>query len=208
MYKKLQLALCALGLMLFAAQVSAEDWYGGIAFGNTSVDYDDEAAELQQQVSVLNIPGLSSASASIDDEDTGIKLYLGNNINDYMAVEFGYTDLGEVSTEASVTVFGAGSASISATESVYGLFGSLVGKLPVSETVNITGRAGIYLWDYDLDITESGTLGSSEQSFTDDGNDVFYGLGLEVGWFNLFYEVYDVDGEDIDFIGIGANFSY
>ena len=39
-----------------------------------------------------------------------------------------------------------------------------------------------------------------------DGNDIFYGLALNIGWFELFYDTYDIDGDDIDFIGVSARF--
>lgn len=208
MNKKVTLVLWALGCLLCTMQVSAQDWYLGVAFGNTSADYGEDTAALEQQVSGLTIPGVSSASLTVDDEDTGVKIYLGNYLNDVLSVEFGYTDLGEASIEAALDVVGVGSAKLTATESISGLFSALVAKLPLTDAVSFTSRVGIYAWDYDAELTETGIFGSSGESFTDDGNDSFYGLGLEMGRFTLFHEVYEIDGDDVELTGIGVNFPF
>lgn len=205
------------GLMLAFPAAHAQNWYVGIGLGNTSTDLAEDEELVNEEVEFWNSISGVTASGSVDDSDTGLKVFGGYSFNDYLAVDFGYADLGEVGSEIRLVSdgsnfsFPSGSATSTATLGVSGLFGGVVGKLPLTDFLSLQGRAGLYLWDLEYDETNSGTgaySGTTSFSDSDDGSDLYYGLGLNIGWFGLFYEVYDIDGDDVDFIGASANFNF
>ena len=73
-----------LGLSIIAALspavASAEDFYVGVSVGATETDALD----------IFKVPGIS-----VDDDDTGFKVFAGYRAHEYFAVEAFYADLGE-----------------------------------------------------------------------------------------------------------------
>jgi hypothetical protein len=92
--------------------------------------------------------------------------------------------------------------------SVNGFNAGVRGRLPLSERVSINGGAGLYAWKIKSKFEVRDTTGFffSNDSDSDDGVDAYYGAGLDIGWFGVFYEIYDIDGSDIDFAGVAAKF--
>jgi hypothetical protein len=213
MLKTLTKSLFAL-MVLFNATAAYSQFYFGVAAGTASVDLPDEYNDLAEIVDdAKSIPGID-ASADAQDSDTGLKLFAGTHLGEHLAVEFGYIDLGETSFDFSLIDDGSATGDpsttiIAANSSVSGLSFAGVGKLPFSDTSSLNGRVGIYLWESESDVSffdTTGFFGNFSDSSTDDGNDVFYGVGLNINWFELHYDVYDIDGEDVDFIGVSARF--
>lgn len=132
----------------------------------------------------------------LSDEGTSAKLFLGYSFNANAAVEFAYVDTGEGEQD---TVFG------DLTASTDGFEVSLVGSLPVNNSVSFLGRLGLYNWDLETE------LGGASAS--DSGTDLTYGLGVqfELGKSAALrgeYQIYDIDGDDIDNIGISVLFRF
>lgn len=202
---------------VFCCNVSAgycQGWHIGIGLGTASYDMPDEVNDLEEVVGFLgDIPGID-ASFEADDSDTAVKIFAGTPINESFGVELGYVDLGEISLDFSLIDDGSSTGDpsttiISGADSVAGFSAGLVGSIPVSDSVSLNGRLGIYFWQLDSEAAIEDTTGAFDNlrdSSSDNGNDAYYGLGLDIGWLGLFYEVYDVDGEDVDFLGISASF--
>ena len=136
--------------------------------------------------------GLSVGSSDADtpnETDTGIKLILGFQPSDAVALEIAYVDLGDFDTG------GSGSLSIS------GIALNAIGKIPLNNDIAITGKLGMYTWDTDL------SPGS------DSGTDLAYGFGVEVKVSKEVaivaeYEMFDVDDGDVSLISGGAKFYF
>jgi len=93
-----------------------------------------------------------------DDSSAAFGLFGGFHINEILAVDFGWTDLGEASqgtSKAEVSVLQVG----------------LLGKVPVSTNFSFFGKIGLARWEYDLSTT---TLSGS-----DDDIDVYFGIGAD-----------------------------
>ena len=154
---------------LAPAVASAADFYAGIGFGQTKTkDYDDYV--------VNNFDDGSFTSASFDDSDTGLRLFVGALINPNFSIELGHVDLGEASTDAQSNgccFYFAGPVQHSA--GADGLDLSVVGRLPISEAGGVHVRAGMFKWEVSESISDSGGGASG----SDDGNDFFYALGAE-----------------------------
>jgi OOP family OmpA-OmpF porin len=104
------------------AQQQPRGWYGGISAGQSSADVD---------ASGLTVLGATASSTSVEDTDTGFKVYGGYRFNRNLAVEAGWADLGAFSATRRVTAPATGS--IKAETKVSGLFGQVVGIIPVAE---------------------------------------------------------------------------
>jgi hypothetical protein len=123
------------------------------------------------------------------------------SISEKFSADFSLTDNGSFTGEPGSLVFSGG-----ATVFLVSVPG-LSGKLPLSDSVSLSARAGAYFWELDSKFAFQDTIeGNFSGSESDDGQDIYYGLGLDIGWFGLFYEVYDIDDEDVDFLGVSPSF--
>jgi OOP family OmpA-OmpF porin len=183
------LTLLATIAFLAAFTSSHAAGYIGISFGSTSPDED-----------------------GFDDSD-GYKLTAGYNANENLSIEASLTNLGEFDADDDLIAeleFFSGIALNGASVEVDGIEFSLVGHAPISDTISIFGRAGIFMWDAKFKV-DSVSFGSDSE--TDDGSDVFFGAGLsfDVGSqaaLRVEYTLYDADDADIDFIGAGLDIRF
>jgi OmpA-OmpF porin, OOP family len=131
------------------------------------------------------------------EDPTTFEVFLGNRFNENFAVELNYIDLGE---------------SEDGIPPVWTLSGDSVGIglrlfLPLSETVEFTGRLGIHSWQLELHEAGTGTIAD------DDGTDLFYGVGVNVGLtpnigMGAHYTVYDLDEEDASVLSFDLQFRF
>ncbi|HEX5057223.1 MAG TPA: outer membrane beta-barrel protein [Gammaproteobacteria bacterium] len=193
-------------------------WYIGIGAGISTYDLPNDLEstlnDLDQATSDLNDLGVD-ASFDADDSDTAAKIFGGFNINPYFGIEFGYIDLGETTADFSLdsdgNLFPSGETRVGSSFSVDGFNAGVVGSLPFSDLISLNGRAGVYFWNSKSEFSARDTTGAffnDSFSESDNGNDIYYGVGLDIGWFGLFYEIYDIDGDDINLAGISAKFSF
>jgi hypothetical protein len=203
--------LCA--ALLGAPVVKAEDWYVGLGFGSSTYEFADDLEDMGGLADEMDdYPGID-ASFDSEDGDTAVKIFAGMPLNHIFTFEFGYVDLGETTADFSLDSDGsllpAGSTRVSSVISIDGFNAGLIASLPLSDSASINGRAGVYLWNAEGQFESEDSTGFFEnisESVSDDGNDAYYGAGLNAGWFDFFYEIYDIDGEDVDFLGISAKY--
>ena len=163
--------------------------YIGVSFGSTSPDED-----------------------GFDDSD-GYKLTAGYNATENISIEASLTNLGEFDADDDLIAeveFFSGIALDGASVEVDGIEIALVGHAPISDTISIFGRAGIFMWDAEFKID---TVSFGSGSETDDGSDAFFGAGLsfDVGSqaaLRVEYSQYDAADGDIDFIGAGLDIKF
>lgn len=132
----------------------------------------------------------------LDDTANGYKIFAGYNFGMVpvvnLAAEVNYIDFGSFDGDGDSTSLDADAWTLSA------LLGFDLGP------VGIFAKAGYFAWDADLD--------SDFGSASEDGTDPAYGVGakFQLGSFALRaeYEIYDLDGVDIDFYSIGASYTF
>lgn len=117
----------------------------------------------------LSSAGLAPTGSSLDDTDTGWKLYLGYQFNPNFAVEGGYVDLGKFSF-SSTTAAGSLSGDL---KTKNGVFVDAVGIIPLQNNFSIFGKLGLY--SIKSELNGSGSGGSVSASHTT--GDITYGLG-------------------------------
>ena len=147
--------------------------------------------------------GLSVGQGDIDsdlsdfDDPTSITIMGGYRVHNNFAVEFAYVDLGEAEDdEAPVWTLEGDGFNFSA-----------VGILPVSNSIDLFAKAGLFMWDVTLDEDGTGEIAS------DDGTDFSYGVGVTgkvAGNFGLTleYQVYDLDGDDYKNLSVGVRYLF
>ena len=110
------------------------------------------------------------ATCSVDDTDTGFKVFAGYRLGDYMAFEGGYIDLGKSVGDATVPV------TASAALSAQGGYISILPQIPVGASGAIFGRIGLSAVEAEL--TASG--GGASFSDSSGAAGLVFGVGGEI----------------------------
>lgn len=180
---------------------SAADFYAGGSVGQTKAeDYEDYVASNYDDGSIV--------AADFDDKDTALRLFVGADVNPNVAVELGYVDLGEATTDAlsnGCCFYAAGG--VRHELSADGIDLSVLGKLPVGDAGAVNVRIGFLKWDGDEKISDStGSLSGS-----DDGTDFFLAFGGQYRLSEQFglrgeYAMYKLDDFDVDVLSLSLIF--
>jgi len=190
------------------------DTYVGLSFGSTSADTSEAAL-------AASLTSGTVTSVSIDDGDTGYRLFIGKRFMPHLAVELGYADLGEIDVNVEATtldvpaylqqlatnvpVAPSGITIDAVTEWTFADFGM---EGDWAENLSVHGRLGIFLWETEVSYSSGGV----SYSHDDDGTDIRFGVGA--GWkFNenfsarFDYEMYSAT-TDVDMISLGAIYAF
>lgn len=131
--------------MLAVSSAQAEDtfinpdwansaWYLGAGAGRSRASIDQP-----RLTSSLQANGASVTGFSMDQRDTGYKLFVGKQISRYLALELGYFDLGQSSFNATTT----GNGVLNGEAGFRGANLDLLAQLPLSERLSLLGRVGM-----------------------------------------------------------------
>lgn len=104
----------------------------------------------------------SEGGVTAEASSTGFRLRLGLPINESLNFEAAWIDQGEGDVD------NGGGAKLAAD----GLQFSVMGLMPAGDNLKLFGRLGLYMWNGEL--KDAGAFSGS-----DDGTDLFYGLGLD-----------------------------
>ena len=127
--------------------------------------------------------GIVTGTASLDEEDFGWKIYGGVNINENLAVEVQYADFGAATLSgvngSTFTAAGTALQFITTAEldgDADSIGFSAVAGYDINEYIRPFVKFGGHSWDYEINSTGNvnGTLAS------DDGFDLFFGVGLKI----------------------------
>jgi opacity protein-like surface antigen len=146
---------------------------------------------------------VGEATNEVDEfngRDTAFKLTAGYAFNQYFGVELAYLDAG---TQAD-TVAGRRIENEST-----GVIASALVSLPLGERLAVFGKLGYAFYDSEA----TGRLGNQISRETDSGDDLAYGLGLELAVFRGLrlraeYEVVDVSEADFDVVSAGVVYKF
>ena len=108
-------------------------WYIGAGIGRSrgSIDQDRLARSLSAN-------GATVTAFSTDERDTGYKLFVGKQLNRYLALELGYFDLGKFSFNSTTS----GNGVFNGEAGFRGANLDLLAQLPLSERLSLLGRVG------------------------------------------------------------------
>ena len=153
--------------------------------------------------------GISNISSNLDEEDNGYSFFFGSPIAKNFDIEVSYNNFGEATLSGvngnqfrlnGTTYEFNQTATIKVEAKSYGI--AVKPKLNINNNFDIIGTLGAHR--YDIEGSVNGTTASG--SATDDGFDLFYGLGLK-GNFNNFsvglhYNIYNFDDDEVKSIGL------
>jgi OOP family OmpA-OmpF porin len=161
-------SLATLMLASSSVAVMAADsgWYIGASLGQSKADY--SASDLK---SSLEAAGATGVVASVDNTDTGYKLFGGYQLNKNIGFEAAYVNLGSLTANATYAT-PAGSPVRSNTD-IDGYQLSAVGILPLNDAFSVFGKVGAFFSKSDSTATTSLTSVSANA----DNTDWTYGLG-------------------------------
>ena len=176
---KLAMLLAALASIGFAPIASADNpdgFYAGAGVGRFNAQIDD-------------VDAVQPTIEGWDEEDTAYKIFGGWRLNDYVAFEVAYINLGEPSGEV-VPGFNLDTQ-------VDGFAPYVVATIPLG-IFEVYGRLGYYFYDATLG-TE--TVAGGRVTFDEESEDLVYGAGIGLDLLDhinvrLEYERFDLEGLD------------
>ena len=110
-----------------------------------------------------------------DQRDTGYKLFVGRQLNQYFAVEAGYFDLGKFDFKSTTS----GNGVLNGEAGFRGVNLDLLGQLPLSQRLSLLGRVGMHYTKTSTDFSGNRLLGSSNLHASERKLNAKLGLGLE-----------------------------
>jgi len=188
--KTLALAAFASASLLLAAGAHAQP-YIGLSIGQT--DFDQSITE-----------GLIT-SGTVDNKDSGLKIYGGYQFNPNLALELAYVNLGEVSYSGTFFATPVTGGKVKAS----GLNFSGVGILPLGDEFALFAKLGLFAWD----AKASDTTGGVPFSATADGADVSFGLGASYAFTKNFSVravsvLIKLDTADASLLSLGVQYKF
>ena len=176
--------LCLNFSLMAAAQAAEPGWYLIGSGGESSASGLGKRQVDDNLVAIFGSVGLDvlDSSSTLDDSDTGFGFAGGYQLNDHLALEFGYVDLGSIGYRATGTVSdGVDQFAAEALlgNSADGAVVSALGILPIGERFSVYGRAGLSLLNADggARITVDGQSQRASQS--SQKSDLMFGVGAE-----------------------------
>lgn len=204
--KRLGLAIAAT-LGATPALAHNPGWYGGFSLGQSSATIDDERI-------LNNIMGVTRSSISDDDRDTGYKVFIGRQVNQWLALEAGVFDLGKFGFSAATVPLGTLNGSMK----VKGLNLDLVGNFHVTEKLSAFGRVGIQYAETKDSFSGTGVVRVLNTNPSKRAANYKAGLGLEYAFTNAWsmrveaerYRIDDAIGNkgDIDLASVGLVYRF
>ena len=179
--------------------LKAEDSYmfGGVKLFN----YGIESSDLQViNTSLVNL-GFSSSLSTTDNTGVGFDLGIGLNLDENLALEFGYVNFGTL--EINTTLTGP-SETVKTEITGSAITGAGVFKFG-DDQENFYLKAGMHSWDLDGKVTAS--LGSSTAPLGT-GTDLTFGAGFKANNWFASYDYYAVEEGDFSSFGIGYSTNF
>ncbi|MEO5935117.1 MAG: OmpA family protein [Duganella sp.] len=108
-------------------------WYIGAGIGRSRGNIDQD-----RLVRSLSANGATVTAFSTDERDTGYKLFVGKQLNRYLALELGYFDLGKFSFNSTTS----GNGVFNGEAGFRGANLDLLAQLPLGDRLSLLGRVG------------------------------------------------------------------
>jgi hypothetical protein len=205
-------ALFAFALLPLAGIASAHErssWYVAADLFQARSGTSDAAlnAALQQ-------PGGNITTTIAGEHRTAWRVRGGYELGNGLALEIGYTDLGDVRTTIAGTVVDIeellATANAAHPHSAQGIEASAVGRYALNEIASLHARVGVWHWESD---NMARSLGGEFNARDRVGTDVLYGLGAQVSVYkqwsvDLDWACYQVDRERIKTFGAGVTWRF
>jgi opacity protein-like surface antigen len=162
-------------LLLATPAIAGSGFYGELSAGSAK----NNVKGSYSVTSTYNYMGQTYTDAEAgketsSDNSTSLGIRLGYQFNDYIAVEVGHHQYGEVKDNYVDEVGDTINDKIESSSMSAGI----KGILPLSDNFSVFARAGIAKWDFKAASTDS-SMPNETFKFKEDGEDMYYGIGAE-----------------------------
>jgi len=169
--------------------------YLGFTFGETRLkDWDKSAIIDDGSFSAINV----------ENSDNGFRVFGGYDFTDSFALEGGFSDLGGASASGTSNgcCFWPGGPVVASSHQT-GMDLGFVGRLPLSQSFAVLGRAGVLFWKTHLQWDVIG----GPFTFSDTGDDLFFGVGGQYEFSETLalrgeFTRYSIGDNDVDSISL------
>lgn len=198
-----------------AAMAAGSGWYAGAGIGSANTDV--KVSDYDTSLSALGY----TASSTIDDADTGWKLFGGYEFTKNWAVEGAYVDLGEVTSNTTVSAGPAGwtpqdFVDAAATVHPYSVDGFAIsgkGTYPFGNGFTAFAKLGLFAWEADIEVRCVGCAPPARKPDGEDGVDFTAGAGVGYDFANNFgvraeWERFGTDRDDVDFFSVSVLYRF
>ena len=145
-------------------------WYIGAGVGQSRANIDEPRLRASLAANGETVTGFSK-----DQRDTGYKLFVGRQLNQYVAVEAGYFDLGKFDFQSTTS----GNGVLNGEAGFRGVNLDLLGQLPLSQRLSLLGRVGMHYTKTNTEFSGNRLLGSTNTHASERKLNAKLGLGLE-----------------------------
>jgi len=198
-------------LLFINGSTLAGQWMVGGSLGMALGSVD--SGELNNELVVRSI---NATISGVDNSRIMTQIFAGYEYTSRWGVELGYVDLGDVSASINGTSTGIDDY-FSIGQDIYpqtatGWQLSSIYRYPVSGSLQLTGRVGVFNWTTDYTLETN----TDSQDVSDDGTDIVYGVGVEsASWIKqggivsqLNWDRYSINGETIDVLAVGVSYRF
>ena len=196
--------IIALTFLLTTPLMAAEGGiYGGVSYGSSTVD--------------TGITGLTG-TASLDEDGTGYKLFIGKKVSKTLSIEGFYADFGEATLTGNTGdqfVLGGSTFQFLVNNATLAISATGVGANAnfthnFTDKSSIIGRLGLLSWSGTVSVTGSNVTGGS---YTTSGSDIFYGIGYQHNFTKkvglvIDYDFFTMDDLDINTLSLGVKVKF
>jgi OmpA-OmpF porin, OOP family len=177
-------------------------FYLGFSAGQTKID--------------TGVSGLTG-TASLDESDTGYKIFGGYKFDNVWSAEIQYADFGKASLkgnngdrftfDGTQYQFTANNSEVSVKAKSFGA--AIVAGYDVSTVIRPYAKLGLHRWDSDASVTSN----AGNASISDSGTDPFYGIGIQFSISDQLAarveaEHYKYDSEKAQLISVGLMYRF
>ncbi|MGK5059927.1 OmpA family protein [Janthinobacterium sp. LB2P49] len=145
-------------------------WYLGAGVGQSRATIDEPRLRASLAANGETVTGFTK-----DQRDTGYKLFVGRQLNQYFAVEGGYFDLGKFDFRSTTS----GNGVLNGQAAFRGVNLDLLGQLPLSQRLSLLGRVGMHYTKTNTEFSGNRLLGSINTHASERKLNAKLGLGLE-----------------------------
>ncbi|OHV94753.1 membrane protein [Janthinobacterium lividum] len=145
-------------------------WYIGAGVGQSRATIDEPRLRASLAANGETVTGFTK-----DQRDTGYKLFVGRQLNQYFAVEGGYFDLGKFDFQSTTS----GNGVLNGQAGFRGVNLDLLGQLPLSQRLSLLGRVGMHYTKTNTEFSGNRLLGSTNTHASERKLNAKLGLGLE-----------------------------
>ena len=145
-------------------------WYIGAGVGQSRATIDEPRLRASLAANGETVTGFTK-----DQRDTGYKLFVGRQLNQYVAVEAGYFDLGKFDFKSTTS----GNGVLNGQAGFRGVNLDVLGQLPLSQRLSLLGRVGMHYTKTNTEFSGNRLLGSTNTHASERKLNAKLGLGLE-----------------------------